>query len=534
MNKETLQLYNNRLEKNNVSLQDVLDEVNALSDAPIEKLYLIRNGIEQTDVTGGHKFIEITSDTNNSNYAEVQKDGWIELCGKQWGAYGWITNNSFDFTKYVKIYVEYDFPNAPPDTAYLEFSQSHIAIMTSEDLAGAIYDSGSILPARVLTVPRKIVRCDVNVDQTSNRWCISVSNITSRTDYKNYPLRIYNVWFETDGGILEEPELQNKTITPSETQQVVTPDSEFDGLSNVIVEPIPDEYIVPNLQDKSITIIENGTQTVIADEGYDGLNSVEVVTNIANESEPVVEPDYITDGLVAWWEGEDDVDTNGHWNSRVGTDYITNAPGYATNSVSGSPYNAFYTIKKERAYQNNMVYGLVTQQDYYSQGYTIEVVGKARTGGNEAALTGNVAAPMIAFDRGNGPMIANFGANGFFACVNANQDVGMPKLFTDCYGKRYKYAITLDQIVPRGTKNGSCLVSYSLNDSQWYQKASTYSTNSTEKGNRMTILTYYWDTYKSNAEINSIRVYNRKLTEEELKHNYEVDKARFNLDEYIE
>ena len=314
MNKETLQLYNNRLEKNNVSLQDVLDEVNALSDAPIEKLYLIRNGIEQTDVTGGHKFIEITSDTNNSNYAEVQKDGWIELCGKQWGAYGWITNNSFDFTKYVKIYVEYDFPNAPPDTAYLEFSQSHIAIMTSEDLSGAIYDSGSILPARVLTVPRKIVRCDVNVNQTSNRWCISVANITSRTDYKNYPLRIYNVWFETDGGILEEPELQNKTITPSETQQVVTPDSEFDGLSNVIVEPIPDEYIVPsgtldiiengtqdvtnyaevnvnvetvpNLQDKAITITENGTQNIVADAGYDGLGNVAITTSIAGGSEP--------------------------------------------------------------------------------------------------------------------------------------------------------------------------------------------------------------------------------------------------------
>ena len=38
----------------------------------------------------------------------------------------------------------------------------------------------------------------------------------------------------------------------------------------------------PILQDKSITIRENGTQTIQADEGYDGLNNVEVTTDIAS------------------------------------------------------------------------------------------------------------------------------------------------------------------------------------------------------------------------------------------------------------
>lgn len=37
----------------------------------------------------------------------------------------------------------------------------------------------------------------------------------------------------------------------------------------------------PQLQDKSITITENGTQNVTADSGYDGLNSVEVTTNVS-------------------------------------------------------------------------------------------------------------------------------------------------------------------------------------------------------------------------------------------------------------
>ena len=36
----------------------------------------------------------------------------------------------------------------------------------------------------------------------------------------------------------------------------------------------------PNLQSKSITITENGTQNVTADEGYDGLSDVEVITNV--------------------------------------------------------------------------------------------------------------------------------------------------------------------------------------------------------------------------------------------------------------
>lgn len=36
----------------------------------------------------------------------------------------------------------------------------------------------------------------------------------------------------------------------------------------------------PNLQDKSVSITSNGSQTVKADEGYDGLNSVAVTTNI--------------------------------------------------------------------------------------------------------------------------------------------------------------------------------------------------------------------------------------------------------------
>lgn len=39
---------------------------------------------------------------------------------------------------------------------------------------------------------------------------------------------------------------------------------------------------LPNLQSKSLTVMSNGTQTVTADSGYDGLNSVKVITNVSS------------------------------------------------------------------------------------------------------------------------------------------------------------------------------------------------------------------------------------------------------------
>ena len=44
----------------------------------------------------------------------------------------------------------------------------------------------------------------------------------------------------------------------------------------------------PVLQDKSITITENGTTNIVADEGYDGLNNVEVTSSISGGETPEV------------------------------------------------------------------------------------------------------------------------------------------------------------------------------------------------------------------------------------------------------
>lgn len=67
--------------------------------------------------------------------------------------------------------------------------------------------------------------------------------------------------------------MQTKTVTPTTSQQTVQPDSGYDGLSQVTVNAIPSEYIVPS---GSQTITSNGTVDVTA--------LAEVVVNVAGSS----------------------------------------------------------------------------------------------------------------------------------------------------------------------------------------------------------------------------------------------------------
>lgn len=57
------------------------------------------------------------------------------------------------------------------------------------------------------------------------------------------------------------PILQQKTVTPTESEQNVTADSGYDALSRVTVERIPSEYIVPS---GKITLTENATDVDVS------------------------------------------------------------------------------------------------------------------------------------------------------------------------------------------------------------------------------------------------------------------------------
>lgn len=77
--------------------------------------------------------------------------------------------------------------------------------------------------------------------------------------------------------IIVKSKMQEKNVIPTKEKQVITPDLDFTGLSKVNVEKIPDEYVIPVLQDKTINVKPGDYYNVMADEGFDGLRVVNAV-----------------------------------------------------------------------------------------------------------------------------------------------------------------------------------------------------------------------------------------------------------------
>lgn len=73
----------------------------------------------------------------------------------------------------------------------------------------------------------------------------------------------------------------------------------------------------PNLQSKSVTITENGTTTITADSGYDGLDEVEVTTNVSGGGSQAVLPNGIKFGTYA------STNSDMSWLSNVDTSNLT-------------------------------------------------------------------------------------------------------------------------------------------------------------------------------------------------------------------
>lgn len=91
----------------------------------------------------------------------------------------------------------------------------------------------------------------------------------------------------TSNVIIASSNLQERTVTPTKEEQVVLAEDGFDGMSKVVVEAIPNQYVIPNLQEKETRITAPTNIFVHPDEEYDGLSFVNVIASVDTETKEV-------------------------------------------------------------------------------------------------------------------------------------------------------------------------------------------------------------------------------------------------------
>lgn len=89
--------------------------------------------------------------------------------------------------------------------------------------------------------------------------------------------------------VIIEPKLQEKEATPTEQTQIITPDTNFDGISKMTINPIPNEYVVPT-----------GTINIGGDGTYNVKNYESAVVNTGAMNWNAIGfssiPNWLTDG----------------------------------------------------------------------------------------------------------------------------------------------------------------------------------------------------------------------------------------------
>ena len=206
--------------------------------------------------------------------------------------------------------------NADKTYTLIDNSRGNITIdqngtYSVNDKANAIVNVQPSLQEKTVT-PTKAVQ-NVTPDSNYN----GLSKVTVNPIPSNYIIPAGDININSNGTkdvtqyknavVNVQPSLQEKTITPTKSTQNVTPDSNYNGLSKVTVNPIPSNYIIPagdininsngtkdvtqyknavvnvqpSLQEKTITPTKS-TQNVTPDSNYDGLSKV-TVNPIPNE-----------------------------------------------------------------------------------------------------------------------------------------------------------------------------------------------------------------------------------------------------------
>lgn len=278
-------------------------KVKSVANIGPKHLYLIKDGVEQTDITGGSAFLDMGLGTGYTSIS--QGNGYLGLCVAE-ATQSFTFANSFDYNKYTKLCVEWAYPKADNYGNYIAPTIGvKISKQPSDDsmVKTFLMHGGNTRE----TKPKTITELDIVDAVEGSKVNIIIGRTGYGSDFPSYPAHIYNLYLESSA-----INLQDKSIEVVQNgTQIITPDTDYDGLNSVTVntsaiEDLTAEVTVQNeeiteqevsinniiqalqgkatpekvnLQDKTIEINDEYILDITADDGFDGLGVITIIVN---------------------------------------------------------------------------------------------------------------------------------------------------------------------------------------------------------------------------------------------------------------